>query len=134
MLAGAKDGATFLLNSPYGPDEVWKRLPLNVQRAIIDKHIKLHVIDAGRVARETGLAGRINTIMQTCFFALSGVLPHDEAIAQIKKAIEKSYQKKGSAVVEKNFEAVDQTLANLFEVKGPAENDRKVREGLAGAE
>jgi pyruvate-ferredoxin/flavodoxin oxidoreductase len=125
MLAVAKDGSTFLLNSPYGPDEVWQRLPVNVQTAIIDKHIKLHVIDAGRVARETGLAGRINTIMQTCFFALSGVLPHDEAIAQIKKAIEKSYQKKGSAVVEKNFEAVDQTLANLFEVKVPLRTTTK---------
>ena len=121
MLSLAKEGSTFLLNSPYGTREVWDRIPLAVQRAIIDKKIKLHVIDADDVAQKTGMAGRINTIMQTCFFKLSGVLPPDEAIAQIKKAIEKTYSKKGPAVVEKNFVAVDQTLANLFEVEIPAE-------------
>ena len=121
MLSLAKEGSTFLLNSPYSTREVWDRIPLAVQRAIIDKKIKLHVINADDVAQKTGMAGRINTIMQTCFFKLSGVLPPDEAIAQIKKAIEKTYSKKGPAVVEKNFVAVDQTLANLFEVEIPAE-------------
>lgn len=119
MLALAKDGATFLLNSPYGADQVWDELPLTVQQAILDKHIKLYVIDATEVAKKTGMAGRINTIMQTCFFALSGVLPPDEAIEQIKKAIEKTYYKKGRSVIDKNFEAVDQTLENLFPVTVP---------------
>ena len=121
MLEFAKTGATFLLNSPYGPDDVWRHLPPALQRMLIDKKIKLHVIDATEVAQKTGMAGRINTIMQTCFFALSGVLPPDEAIAQIKKAIEKTYFKKGRAVIEKNFAAVDRTLENLFEVKIPKE-------------
>ena len=116
MLAHAKPGATFLLNSPYGPDEVWEHLPARVQRQIIANSIRLFVIDAAEVARQTGMAGRINTIMQTCFFELSGVLPPEQAIAQIKKAIEKTYFKKGPAVIEKNFAAVDQTLENLFEV------------------
>lgn len=119
MLALAKPGATFLLNSPYGPDEVWDHIPLSVQQSILDKGIRLHVINAAKVAQKTGMAGRINTIMQTCFFALSGVLPPDEAVVQIKKAIEKTYLKKGRSVVEKNFIAVDQTLENLFEVKVP---------------
>ncbi len=119
MLAFAKPGATFLLNSQYGKTDVWDKLPQNVQQAILDKNIKLFVIDATDVARKTGMAGRINTIMQTCFFKLSGVLPPAEAIEQIKKAIEKTYSKKGRAVVEENFVAVDQTLENLFEVTIP---------------
>ncbi len=119
MLSFAREGATFLLNSSYGPDEVWDRLPLSVQRDLIKKRIKFYVIDATDVAKKTGMAGRINTIMQTCFFALSGVLPPDDAIAQIKKAIEKTYYKKGQSVIDKNFEAVDKTLENLFEVKVP---------------
>lgn len=120
MLNFIKKGGTFLLNSPYDKDEVWGKLPGIVQAAIIEKQLKLFVIDATTVARDTGMAGRINTIMQTCFFALSGVLPKDEAIAQIKKAIEKTYSKKGQAVVEKNFVAVDATLAHLHEVTIPA--------------
>ncbi|MBK7393603.1 MAG: pyruvate:ferredoxin (flavodoxin) oxidoreductase [Chloracidobacterium sp.] len=120
MLSLAKPGATFLLNSPFGPDEVWDELPLTVQQAILEKGIKLYVIDAAEVAQKTGMAGRINTIMQTCFFALSGVLPPDDAIAQIKKAIEKTYLKKGRSVVEKNYVAVDQTLEYLFQVTIPA--------------
>ena len=120
MLSLAKPGATFLLNSPYAAGEVWDRMPLTVQQAIIEKGIRLFVIDADEVAQKTGMAGRINTIMQTCFFALSGVLPPDEAIAQIKKAIEKTYLKKGQSVVDKNYNAVDQTLENLFEVTIPA--------------
>ncbi|MBK6721713.1 MAG: pyruvate:ferredoxin (flavodoxin) oxidoreductase [Acidobacteria bacterium] len=119
MLSLAKPGATFLLNSPFGSDDVWGELPLTVQQAILAKGLKLYVIDADDVAQKTGMAGRINTIMQTCFFALSGVLPPDEAIAQIKKAIEKTYLKKGRSVVEKNYVAVDQTLENLFQVAIP---------------
>lgn len=119
MLSLAKPGAIFLLNSPFGPDDVWDELPLKVQQAILAKGLKLYVIDADDVAQKTGMAGRINTIMQTCFFALSGVLPPDEAIAQIKKAIEKTYLKKGRSVVEKNYVAVDQTLENLFQVAIP---------------
>ncbi len=125
MLSLAKTGATFLLNSPHAAGEVWDRIPLAVQRAIIDKGIKLYVINADDVAAKTGMHGRINTIMQTCFFALSGVLPPDEAIAQIKKAIEKTYLKKGQTVVDKNFKAVDQTLENLFEVEIPAITNAK---------
>ncbi|MBK9041733.1 MAG: pyruvate:ferredoxin (flavodoxin) oxidoreductase [Saprospiraceae bacterium] len=119
MLSQAKQGAVFLLNSPFGKDEIWDRLPFEVQHQILHKGIKFYVINATEVARKTGMPGRINTIMQTCFFELSGVLPPDEAIKQIKKAIEKSYIKKGKAVVEQNFKAVDQTLENLFEVKIP---------------
>ena len=120
MLGLAKHGATFLLNSPYGPEQLWDKLPRKVQESLIEKELKLFVIDASSVAEETGMAGRINTIMQTCFFALSGVLPREHAIEQIKKAIEKTYFKKGPAVIEKNFEAVDRTIANLFEVQIPA--------------
>jgi pyruvate-ferredoxin/flavodoxin oxidoreductase len=119
MLEFAKDGATFLLNSPYGKDEVWGKLTGQVQKMIIDKKIKVYVIDATSVARDTGMTGRINTIMQTCYFALSGVLPREDAIKQIKKAIEKTYFKKGQKVIDQNFEAVDATLANLYEVDYP---------------
>ncbi len=121
MLAAAGPGATFLLNTPYGKDEVWASLPVEVQRQLIGKKLKFYVIDAFDVARATGMGVRINTIMQTCFFAISGVLPREEAIAQIKKAIKKTYGRKGDAVVKKNFEAVDTTLANLHEVQVPAE-------------
>ncbi len=117
MLKYAKTQSTFLINSPFDKDTIWDKLPYRIQKTIIDKKIKLFVIDATDVARKTGMPGRINTIMQTCFFALSGVLPPDEAIAQIKHAIEKTYYKKGKAVIEQNFKAVDQTLENLFEVQ-----------------
>jgi pyruvate-ferredoxin/flavodoxin oxidoreductase len=120
MLGSAGPGATFLLNTPFGKDEVWASLPREVQQSIIEKKLKFFVIDAFEVARATGMGVRINTIMQTCFFAISGVLPREEAIAQIKKAINKTYGKKGEAVVKKNFQAVDTTLANLFEVAVPA--------------
>ncbi len=119
MLEFAKDGATFLVNSPYEKDEVWSKLTGQVQKMIIDKKMKVYVIDATTVARETGMSGRINTIMQTCYFALSGVLPREDAIKQIKKAIEKSYFKKGQKVIDQNFMAVDATLANLYEVEYP---------------
>ncbi|WP_322508165.1 pyruvate:ferredoxin (flavodoxin) oxidoreductase [Anaerolinea sp.] len=115
----AKPGAVFLLNSIYGPDEVWNHLPREVQKDIIEKKLKFYVIDAYEVANRTGMGQRINTIMQTCFFAISGVLPREQAIAEIKKAIQKTYGKRGEAVVQKNFEAVDQTLENLHEVKVP---------------
>ena len=119
MLEFAADGAIFLLNSPYDTNEVWGKLPAHVQQSIIEKKLKLYIIDATSVARETGMTGRINTIMQTCHFALSGVLPREEAITQIKKAIEKSYFKKGQKVIDQNFKAVDATLENLHEVEYP---------------
>ena len=121
ILENADKGATFLLNSPYQRDEVWEKLPRDVQKQIVEKEIKFYVIDAYAVAKETGMGARINTIMQTCFFAISGVLPKDEAIAKIKGAIEKTYGKKGEKIVQMNFNAVDQTLANLYEVKVPGQ-------------
>jgi pyruvate-ferredoxin/flavodoxin oxidoreductase len=120
MLRLAKPGATFLLNSPFGPDDVWDQLPRSMQEAIIEKQIKFYMVDGYNVARATGMGSRINTIMQTCFFAISGVLPTDEAIAAIKYAIEKTYGKRGDAVVQANFKAVDETLAHLHKVTVPA--------------
>lgn len=119
ILKAAIPGATLLLNSPYNADTVWEYLPLKVQQQIIDKHLKLYVINASQVARESGMGGRINTIMQVCFFALAGVLPQEEAIAKIKQAIEKTYGKKGVEVVRMNLQAVDNTLANLHKVDVP---------------
>ena len=113
-------GGTFLLNSLYEPDDVWNHLPRHIQKQIIDKKLKLYVIDAYEVAKKAGMGSRVNTIMQTCFFAISGVLPRDKAIEAIKYSIKKTYGKKGESVVQQNYEAVDQTLANLFEVKIPA--------------
>jgi pyruvate-ferredoxin/flavodoxin oxidoreductase len=121
VLRVAEPGATFLLNSPYPADEVWSQLPRPVQEQLIQKKLRFFVIDGYRVAREAGMGERINTIMQTCFFAISGVLPRDEAIAAIKHAIEKTYKKRGEAVVQKNFAAVDAALDHLVEVKVPAE-------------
>jgi pyruvate-ferredoxin/flavodoxin oxidoreductase len=119
MLEHAKEGGTFLLNSPYSKEDLWNKLPHNVQQHIIDKKLSVYTIDAAAVARETGMGSRINTIMQTCYFALSGVLPREEAIEAIKKAIQKTYSKKGQAVIEKNFKAVDQTLENLHQIHVP---------------
>ena len=121
VLRLAKCGATFLLNSPYGPDEVWDQLPRSMQETIIEKKLKFYVVDAISVARETGMGNRINTIMQTCFFAISGVLPTDEAIAAIKYAIKKTYSKRGEAVVQANYNAVDTALAHMYQVAVPAE-------------
>ncbi len=115
----AEPGAVFLLNSPFGPAEVWEHLPRTVQEQIIDKKLRFHVIDAYGVAKENGMGGRINTVMQTCFFALSGALPREEAIAAIKHAIAKTYGKRGEAIVEKNYAAVDQALARLYPVEIP---------------
>ncbi len=120
VLEYASPGAVFLLNTPYGPDEVWEHLPREVQDQIIAKKLKFYIIDGYRVAQEAGMGSRVNTIMQTCFFAISGVLPREEAIAQIKHTIEKTYGKKGAEIVRRNFAAVDQTLANLHQVKYPA--------------
>jgi pyruvate-ferredoxin/flavodoxin oxidoreductase len=121
VLREAQPGATFLLNSLYGPDQVWDHLPKTVQRQIIEKRLKFYVIDAYKVAEQTGMGVRINTVMQTCFFAISGVLPREEAIAAIKHAIEKTYGKRGESVVKKNFAAVDAALDHLHEVKVPGQ-------------
>ena len=121
ILKIAKPGATFLLNAPYSADEVWNHLPIEVQKEIIDKKLDFYTINAVEVARETGMGQRINTIMQACFFAISNILPKDEAIAQIKNAIKKTYSKKGDAIVQKNFAAVDASLAHLHKVNYPSE-------------
>jgi len=117
VLKYAMPGAVFLLNSVYGPDQVWDELPRETQEAILEKELKFYVIDAYDVAENTGMGKRINTIMQTCFFAISGVLPREQAIAEIKKAIKKTYGKRGEAVVQRNYEAVDRTLENLYQVE-----------------
>jgi pyruvate-ferredoxin/flavodoxin oxidoreductase len=116
VLKSAMPGAIFLLNSAFGPEDVWAHLPVEVQRTISEKKLRFYVIDADRVARDTGMGGRVNTIMQTCFFAISGVLPREQAIAAIKQGIKKTYGKRGEAVVLRNFQAVDQTLDHLHEV------------------
>jgi pyruvate-ferredoxin/flavodoxin oxidoreductase len=120
MIDYAAPGAVFLLNTPLAADKIWDSLTAEMQKAMIEKQIKFYVIDAYEVAKATGMGVRINTIMQTCFFAISGVLPKDEAIAQIKKAIKKTYIKKGEDVVNKNYAAVDHTLAHLHQVAIPA--------------
>ncbi len=117
VLEKALPGAVFLLNAPYGPDQVWDRLPKEAQETIIDKKLRFYTIDAYEVAKAAGLGVRINTIMQTCFFAISGAMEREEAIAAIKGAIEKSYGKRGPAVVKQNFAAVDTALAHLHEVR-----------------
>ncbi|MCC6763667.1 MAG: pyruvate:ferredoxin (flavodoxin) oxidoreductase, partial [Deltaproteobacteria bacterium] len=120
VLEFADEGATFLLNSPFGPDRVWDRLPRDLQETVVARKLRVFVIDGYRVAREAGMGGRINTVMQTCFFALAGVLPREEAIAAIKRGIAKAYGRRGEAVVRKNCAAVDMTLAELHEVAVPA--------------
>ena len=127
VLSYAAPGAVLLINSPFNPYELWEHLPIEVQDLIIAKHLKVYTIDAYKVAREMGMGVRINTIMQTCFFAISGVLPREQAIEQIKKAIRKTYGRKGEEVVRRNFAAVDGTLAKLEEVKlGTRANSRHV--------
>ena len=120
VVEAAMPGAVFLLNSPYSAAEVWDHLPKTTQQEMLAKKIEFYVIDGNKVARDAGMGTRINTIMQACFFAISGVLPREEAIAQIKKAIKKTYGKRGEAVVEKNFAAVDHALAHLEKVELPA--------------
>ena len=120
ILEYAMPGATILLNSPFAPAETWKRFSKEWQEEIIAKKLRVFVIDASKVAAESGMKGRTNTVMQACFFALANILPKDEAIAQIKKSIEKTYAKKGEEVVQMNFKAVDNSLANLHEIDVPA--------------
>jgi pyruvate-ferredoxin/flavodoxin oxidoreductase len=127
VLQYAETGATLLLNSPYGPDAVWDHLPRALQRKIRAKKVRLFVIDASAVAREVGMANRTNTVMQACFFAISGVLPKDQAITKIKKAIQKTYGRKGEAVVQKNFEAVDRSVERLHEVQIPETGESAVK-------
>jgi pyruvate-ferredoxin/flavodoxin oxidoreductase len=116
ILKDAAMGATFLLNAPYDKDEVWEKLPANIQQEIIHKKIKFYAINAYTVAKQTGMGNRINTILQTCFFAISNVLPKADAIAKIKEAIYDTYWKKGDAIVQKNYHAVDETLEELYEI------------------
>ena len=123
VLEHAKHGATFLLNSPFAPDDVWDEIPREVQQEIIDKQIAFWVIDAEKVARETEMGSRINTVMQPCFFHLSGVLPTDEAIARIKASVEKDYGKRGRTIVERNFAAIDRSLQELHQVSVPQRVD-----------
>ncbi len=126
IVSKAKKGGTFLLNAPYSKDEIWDRLPLKTQQGIIDKELKFYVIDATKVAQEVKLGRRTNTILQTCFFAISGILPKEEAIQRIKDAIVKSYSHKGDAMVQMNFNAVDKSLENLFEVDYPKEVNSEI--------
>ena len=126
ILEAAVEGAVFLLNSPYALEETWDKIPKKVQQQIIDKKIKMYVIDGYKVANETGMGARVNTIMQTCFFAISGVLSREEAIAKIKDSIKKTYGVKGDEIVKKNYEAVDKTLANLHEFKVPTKATSKI--------
>ncbi|NNC94904.1 MAG: pyruvate:ferredoxin (flavodoxin) oxidoreductase, partial [Chitinophagales bacterium] len=120
VLKNLKPGGTFLLNSPYSKDKVWEQLTNDMQQEIIEKKINFYIIDAYSVAKENQMGRRINTIMQTCFFAISGVLPKEEAIDHIKNAIKKTYGSKGEELVRRNFQAVDQTLANLYQIEVPA--------------
>ena len=126
VLSTAEPQATFLLNAPFAPESVWDRLPLQIQKTIIEKNLKFFVIDAYRVAREAGMGNRINTIMQTCFFAISGVLPPEEAIEAIKQAVRDTYGKRGEAVVSKNCAAIDQALASLHQVDVPEHATSKI--------
>jgi pyruvate-ferredoxin/flavodoxin oxidoreductase len=123
VLALARPGATFLLNSPFGPEQVWSKLPRETQEQILARKLRFYVVDALAVARQAGLAGRINTVTQACFFAISGILPREEAIAKIKEAIRKTYGKRGETVLNRNFAAVDASLAALREVKVPGRAD-----------
>ena len=119
MLEDAEEGATFLLNTQTPRDKVWDSLPEKVQKDIIDKKLKFYAIDAYKVAEETGMGVRINSIMQTCFFAISNIIPKDKAIESIKNAIKKTYGSKGDKIVQMNYDSVDKTLENLFEIKVP---------------
>ena len=127
MLANAKKGATFLLTSPYGKDDVWDKLPVEVQKQIINKELKFYVIDAVSIAEKAGMGGRINVVMQTAFFKISGILPEEEAVPLIKKFIEKSYGKKGADVVKKNIDTIDMALAGVEKVDYPKVASSKLK-------
>jgi pyruvate-ferredoxin/flavodoxin oxidoreductase len=120
VLDHAKPGATFLINSPYGPDQVWDRLPFEVQRQIVDKNLAVWTIDAHQLAKDHELGARINTVMQPCFFALSGVIPVDEAVDHIKSSVQRTYGRRGSTIVERNFAAIDASLGALARVEVPS--------------
>ena len=126
MLANAKDGGTFLLNSPFSAAEVWEEIPVEAQKRIIDKKLKFYVINAAEIARATGMGNRINTVMQAAYFKISGVLPETEAVEYMKKFIKKSYGKKGDDIVQKNYNTVDKALESVEEVKYPAQADGKL--------
>lgn len=126
VLEAADENATFLLNSPYPPERVWDRLPDVIQREMIEKKIKFYVVDAVEVAQKTGMGGRINTIMQVCFFAIANIIPRDEAITKIKESIKKTFGKRGDEVVKKNYQAVDAALAHLHQVQVPAQVTSKL--------
>ena len=113
ILKDVEHGATFLLNAPFNSEEVWQHIPYTIQKEIVEKQLKLYVINASKVAKETGMGSRINSILQTCFFAISNIMPKEDAITAIKNAVKKTYGKKGEAVVKKNFDAIDRTLENL---------------------
>jgi pyruvate-ferredoxin/flavodoxin oxidoreductase len=129
MLKFARPGGIFLLNSIYGPDEIWEHLPTKVQETLIEKKLKFYAIDAYEVARKTNMGQRINTVMQTCFFAISGILPKEQAITEIKKSIKKTYGKRGEAVVQQNYAAVDSALEHLHLITVPdkVSSDIKMR-------
>jgi pyruvate-ferredoxin/flavodoxin oxidoreductase len=131
MLARAKTGGTFLLNAPFGPDEIWNNMPKEVQQQIIDKKLKFYVIDGVKLGNEIGLGPRINVIMQTAFFKISNIIPLKTALAEIKDAIKKSYGKAGEAVLAMNYKAVDAGLNNLSEVKVPAKATSKLKMAAA---
>ena len=127
VLDKAVDGATVLVNAPFPATEVWPRLPLKIQQIIIKRNLKLYTINAYEVAKETGMGARINTIMQTCFFYLSGILPQDEAIAAIKNAIKKTYGSKGEKIVQMNYNAVDQSIAHMHQIEVPGQAGSELR-------
>ena len=127
MLSKIKDGGTFLLNSPFKAADVWKEIPVEVQKRIIDKKVKFYVIDAAEIARNTGMGNRINTVMQAAYFKISGVLPEAEAVKLMKEHIEHSYGKKGADIVEKNYKTVDASLGAVEEVKYPSSADGAIR-------
>ncbi len=126
MLSSLVPGGVFLLNSPYGPDDVWAHLPREVQQQLITKKARFYIIDGYKVARDTGMGARMNTILQVCFFAISKVLPRDEAIEAIRQSIRDTYGRKGEDIVQKNMRAVDETLSHLFEVKVPEKADSTI--------
>ncbi|MBK8587380.1 MAG: pyruvate:ferredoxin (flavodoxin) oxidoreductase [Bacteroidetes bacterium] len=128
MLKNAADGCSFLLNAPFNETEVWEQMPVNMQKQIIEKKIKFYVVDATRVAREAGLGSRINTILQTCFFAISDIIPKEEAVTKIKDALAKTYASKGEAVINKNYAAIDKALENLKIVSYPSSTSDKQEE------
>jgi pyruvate-ferredoxin/flavodoxin oxidoreductase len=127
VLETARRGATVLLNAPFAADDVWDHLPVEVQQQVIDKDLELWAVDATRIAREVGLGGRINTVMQPCFFALSGVIERDESVRLIKESIEKAYKRRGRTVVERNHAAVDRALLEMHRIPTPATADSTTR-------